>query len=1434
VLDPGEYLVVFASGKNVETYIDPAGYLHTDFSLPADGEFLALTDPDNVIIHEFAPQFPRQVFDVSYGLLPNTQSVTLIGDSHLATALVPTSGALDAAAVGIAPAWTLPSFNDATWATTIGGPGVGFDFGDDTIVNVANGTRLTTGLVGSDLTDADQNFELDGTIFGGGPANWPSGEEPPRALDNTVGTKWLAFQAAGSSYGFRFAGGRRHAITGYTITSANDAQNRDPYSWTLSGSNDGVNYTQVDARSAQTFAARFETRLYEFNNATAYEYYRFDFQTKFGVTGLESDRPSANAIQMAEIELFARGPVDFDPLVNLDVEAAWQPAQTSVYQRVEFDVADPASIVSLLLDLQYDDGFVAYLNGKRVAAANAPSLPNFQSNASGSRENTASLVPQSFDLSPHLGELVAGTNVLAIHVLNVNDASPDLLSRPRLVARQLLDDSLVSVYMSEPTPGAINVGGYAGLVETPTFSAHHGFYDAPFQLTIGGTTPNAEIYYTTDGSAPTPDNGTLYAGPLAINKTSTIRAQAFRDGYLPSSPITSTYLFVNDIVRQNHQATLNAGFPPQWGSVAPDYGMDPDVIGNFDANGNSLGGDRFGGIYAATIKSDLKAIPTLSLVMDTDDMFGPNGIYTNSTVNGDAWERATSVELIYPDGRQGFQIDAGVQMHGGAFRSHGLSKKHSLRLVFKGIYEGNTRLEFPFFGSDAAASFDTIVLRMDSNDGYAWDVTGPKAQYARDEWGRRSQAALGQPASHGERVHLYINGIYWGLYNPVERPDGSFAASYYGGEKEEWDAINTGQVIDGNLTAWNTLRSLSQAVAQATTETARTAAYMRVRGLNPDGTDNPSFDAYLDVVNYIDYLLVNYYGSNSDWPQRNWFAARRRGPESQGFVFHIWDYEWTLGLQSSVSTNRLSNIEGPTVPYGSLRSSLEFRTLFGDRVHRAMFNNGPLTSASSIARYQEIIGELPEAIVAESARWGDMHRSTPYTKTEWQREVTSVTSFLTNRNNVLLQQLRSAGLYPNVVAPTFSQHGGQVPADFKLTVTAPAGTIWYTLDGSDPRALGGAVNPTAIQYTGESFPVAGGMTVKARAQNGNQWSALNEAEFASNASALRITELHYNPAAFPGVADRQDIEFIELLNTGSQTIGLGGVQIAGFAGEPYTFTAGSALESGQRIIVARNPVVFQTVYGAGHNVASAGFAPRNLSNGGEQVTLLGPAGEVLQNLAFGDVAPWPNAPDGEGPSLEIIDPLGDASNAANWRASLHVGGSPGASGVPGDFDGNGLVDAADQVRWRGSFGLTVARGTSADGNRDGTIDAADYVVWRNAMAASAAGLAAATPATSVGSAPNVALPFDQQSLVRDAALTDVFAKTSVDRRTASRSNVTVRSMEWDLNDADALLLALPAASSDSESRSRSTRREIASQQDRDVEDVDKAFAELAIHLGGWR
>jgi hypothetical protein len=431
-------------------------------------------------------------------------------------------------------------------------------------------------------------------------------------------------------------------------------------------------------------------------------------------------------------------------------------------------------------------------------------------------------------------------------------------------------------------------------------------------------------------------------------------------------------------------------------------------------------------------------------------------------------------------------------------------------------------------------------------------------------------------------------------------------------------------------------------------------------------------------------------------------------------------------------------------------ASPEYRLRFSDRVQKHFFNGGVLTPERTGAIYAERMQRIDRAIVGESARWGDNQREPAYTRADWLATQNSLlTSYFPNRSRVVLNQFSARGWLVPLLAPVFSQFGGTVRPSFQLALSKPGfspegAQIYYTLDGSDPRDANTALpRGSAILYSGPIVLNAGAQ-VKARVfyeenlGSGSDWSAIVDATFLLDVPfPLRIAELHYNPAPRSGVADEQDLEFIELVNTGTQPVSLAGVSIAQFASEPYTFGGGVDLAAGERMIVARSPSVARSVYGAGIRVAPVGYGPANLSNSGERIALLGPLGETIQDFVYDDTAPWPIAADGDGRSLEIVDALGDARNAANWRASSQNGGSPGTAGGsnPGDYDGNALVDEADRLRWQASFGLPVAAGTGADGNGDGMVNAADYIVWRNALVAleNASGASAATTSATLPS-----------------------------------------------------------------------------------------------------
>ena len=636
-------------------------------------------------------------------------------------------------------------------------------------------------------------------------------------------------------------------------------------------------------------------------------------------------------------------------------------------------------------------------------------------------------------------------------------------------------------FFAEPTPGSTNGIGSSGLVSETQFSMEHGFFDAPIEVSIRTATPDAEIRYTTNGQPPTETTGAVYSGPVTIDHTTILRSAAFKPGHIPSTVDTQTYLFTNDIVRQDTESAIAAGLSTEWGRVRlspgnnqADFEMDPDVVDD----------PRY------DVGASLKTLPTLSLVADGEDLFGRTGIYSNPGRSGVEWERPSSVELIYPDGAQGFQVDAGLRMQGAYSRTH--AKKNGMRLVFKDEY-GPTTLEYPLFGDGAVSQFNTVVLRAGFNDSWYSNIGPHEAQYTRDEFNLQIQRAMGHETINSRFMHVYLNGIYWGLYNVMERPDATTAAEHFGGNPTEWDSMNHNGVEDGNGEAWQKLRSLAQDMS--------IEGFHRLQGIDPA---DPNAEVYLNVDNFIDYVIGNMYSGNTDWPHKNWYAARRRGAESDGFRFFSWDAELSVNLSnwSRLTTNHTRLCGNPNAVlcedlywiYDPLRNNPEFRMRFADRIHQHFFNDGALFVDAEqpewnpehpernrpAAMYVEVNERIRNALIAESARWGDTIRRdrSPYTTdVEWQAELSEqLQEYFPHRNQIVLEQFRSPlpnrvgntdPLYPSVAAPVFNvngnyQHGGRIQPGDDLSMTQSDGrTVYFTLDGSDPRLPGGAISPDA-------------------------------------------------------------------------------------------------------------------------------------------------------------------------------------------------------------------------------------------------------------------------------------------------------------------------------------------------------------------------------------
>ena len=391
-----------------------------------------------------------------------------------------------------------------------------------------------------------------------------------------------------------------------------------------------------------------------------------------------------------------------------------------------------------------------------------------------------------------------------------------------------------------------------------------------------------------------------------------------------------------------------------------------------------------------------------------------------------------------------------MRIFGNASRSTS-RPKHNMRIVFRSSY-GPSKLEFPLFGGDLDLdSVNSLLLRGQNGDSWFHPSATQRneALYIRDQLARSLQSEMGRPATKQDHAHVYINGLYWGVFNTIERIEDDSMVEAFGGDELDWDVIksqtNPGMVaVDGSTSTWS-----------------------RVVGMARGGFDNPSAYAavqeFLDLESMADWLLVNFYNGNSDWDHNNWQAGRLRRP-GETFKFFVWDSERTL-LGTGANSVTKNNSGRATAVHQALRSNPEYRLLFADRVHRHFFNDGALTPAGVSRVFNGWVDFLRVPLVAESARWGDAHRAgNPYTvNNNWQAEVDfQNNTYIPGRTATVLNQLRAQALYPDIVAPSFNQHGGEVAAGFALEMTAPAGTIYYTLDGSDPRATGETGDSTIL------------------------------------------------------------------------------------------------------------------------------------------------------------------------------------------------------------------------------------------------------------------------------------------------------------------------------------------------------------------------------------
>jgi len=522
-------------------------------------------------------------------------------------------------------------------------------------------------------------------------------------------------------------------------------------------------------------------------------------------------------------------------------------------------------------------------------------------------------------------------------------------------------------------------------------------------------TPNRGIYtstVTTSIASTTPD--------VIVKYTTDGTVPTENNGYIYSGPLTLT---ATTIIRA--RGFKDGCVPTKLKThtyIIIDDVIKADVM-NVDITSNSS--------YQTKIKTSLSEMPSISLV-SSDSI--------NSTT-----EVQTSMEWIDPVKTEDLQVNAGVKIYGGSFNAF---DKRNFRLYFRGVY-GDTKLKHPVFEGfehtiPTVDEFDNIELRAGGQD------MALRGFYISNRLVDDLMLESGTLNPHGRFVHVFLDGVYWGQYHLRERWNASMFAEHLGGEKEDYEAISGNYDFGGwaslyipsfgDGSAWQNALSLRENYEQ--------------------------IKYYVDVPNLITYMLLYMYGSN----EHEFRTVGSISSGDNGFKFNMSDSDgWTKSGSDRTAMDQpgYNNGDGP----GSIFSMLlkegnpDFLTLLADQIQKVLYNNGILTPSHITALTNQRCAEIENSIVAECARWG--YRTPDSWTTAKNNYISNV---LPTEADVLISEIKAAGFYPDVDAPVFSQHGGLVDAGYKLSITSDEPTVYYTLDGSDPRIPGGNVADNAMIY----------------------------------------------------------------------------------------------------------------------------------------------------------------------------------------------------------------------------------------------------------------------------------------------------------------------------------------------------------------------------------
>lgn len=942
------------------------------------------------------------------------------------------------------------------------------------------------------------------------------------------------------------------------------------------------------------------------------------------------------------------------------------PICKSVMMRKTFFVPDTSDILKAIFHMDYDDGFVAYLNGVEIARANlgvAGDRPTYDVLASSSHEAHMyqSLRADSFYVDPVLLKqiLLPGVNVLAVETHNVSATNNDLSSIPFLsfgmrtpgltfsnpptwfVAPSLeyfnanfkLSRDGETVYLTDPNGTTIDTKTYTSMqIDNSCGRSYDGSASwCIFSTPTPETSNNGSTCYTGYAGIPVFSlNAGFYNSSQWLTLSTSTSGASIRYTTNGDEPTTSSRVYTAPIL-VNSTITIRAkvfasGYLPSE-TISNSYFVHEDLtLPVFSISTDSLNlWDYNTGIYATGPNAD------------------PNYPYKGANFWMD-WRKPASIEFYDKDRVRQFRTNGEINIFGNYSRA---KPQKSFEINLSDRF-GNGSINYPLIPDKGFIdNTDNIVLR---NSGTDWNEV-----HFRDAYMERVLRSTHSGYLATEPAVLFLNGEFWGVYTIHENHDHHWIDHNYGLSPGDYDYLkesgSTIEVKDGTDAAFFNMYNY------ATTQNAGTNQYY---------TDMCNF---WDVENYTDYFIAETYYNNGDWIG-DWTNNIKiwRSPKLDGKLrYLVYDLDFGLGYSGSVNDNRLGIARNPSA--FSYTSNV-FNSFLDNPTFKRYFINRYADLMNTIFLYSEMSAvehsfqdSMSHDMQQHFAKWGSNMNS-------WQSHINSMMSFVTQRPSKVRTQIVSEfSLNGQVTLTLNSQPAGA--GRIKISTITPG-----TLPWSGVYFNGNPVTITAIPNPGYTFHHWRSTHV-ITSNDFNQTTTYNftstdqiTAYFTGAAAAPQITisEFNYHSDSLHDSGD-----WLELHNLSSQPIDISGWSIKDDNDyHRYTFATNTVLPGNGYLVVAEDMTKFAEQHAAVNNVVGPlGF---NLSNFGDQIRLYDYRDTLYLSFYYMDIAPWPTGSDGGGYSCELSNPAISLGDGSNWFNGC-IGGSPGQAysnllGVPVSLSGS--------------------------------------------------------------------------------------------------------------------------------------------------------------------